>query len=463
MITPQEIEAKAQEFDIHIPNVQRDYVFGWLIFGIYTISALKDTLILKGGNVLRKAYFINTRFSEDLDFTTENSLDSQLLINELNKVCQFVQEQAGVIFDVERNQIIDEKMINDTKKIYKIRLYFKDFYQGIDYITISIRMDVTEFDKIYLPVQSRKLIHPYSDSEICSTEIKCIKLEEALADKFKCLLQRRYSFDLYDLVYGIFVNDELEVDKPEIIKTFLKKTIFEPSPIAVKNLLLGLPLDLFRSYWENHIVCPIKGRIGFDDAIDKFKTGLEILFADFLYGEHNALAYFPSNLRNPILKAGTEKTLLKVTYDGIDRLVEPYSIIYKRRQDGVAQEYFYGYDQTGGRSSPAGIKAFLNAKLTAIENTTQIFDPRYEIELSKAGETTNNSYFGKPFAKKSSNILSSKPKRYKAPRSSYYGLTYTIQCSYCGKRFKRNRYSTRLNDHKDKYGNKCFGRFGYIV
>lgn len=463
MITPQEIEAKSQEFDIHIPNVQRDYVFGWLIFGLYTISLLKDTLVLKGGNALRKAYFPNTRFSDDLDFTTENSLDSQLLINEFNKICQFVQEQAGVTFDFDRNEIVDERMINEIKKVYKVRLYFKDFYQGTGHITISIRMDITEFDKLYLSIQSRNLIHPYSDFEKCSTQIRCIKLEEALADKFKCLLQRRYSFDLYDLVYAIFVNNELEVDKGEVIRTFLKKTIFEPSPIAVKNLLLGLPLDLFRSFWETSIVSPIKGRIGFDDAIDKFKVGLEVLFADFSYGEYNALAYFPANLRNPILKAGVDRTVLKLTYDGIERLVEPYSIIYKRRQDGVAQEYFYGYDQTGGRSSPAGIKAFLNTKLTTLENTTQTFDPRYEIELSKAGETTNNSYFGRPFAKKSSNILSSKPKKYKAPRSSYHGLTYTIQCSYCGKRFKRDSYTTRLNDHKDKYGNKCFGRFGYIT
>jgi|SRR3989344_3787904 len=47
---------------------ERDYVFGWLIFGIFTASGLKDTIFLKGGNALRKGYFKNTRFSSDLDF-----------------------------------------------------------------------------------------------------------------------------------------------------------------------------------------------------------------------------------------------------------------------------------------------------------------------------------------------------------------------------------------------------------
>src|SRR5713101_3350321 len=57
MITKQEIEEKAAEFDIHVANVERDYVFGWILTGIYTASPLKEILILKGGNGLRKAYF----------------------------------------------------------------------------------------------------------------------------------------------------------------------------------------------------------------------------------------------------------------------------------------------------------------------------------------------------------------------------------------------------------------------
>jgi len=53
----QEIEQKAEEFDIRTANAERDYVFGWLLAGIYSISELKDQLILKGGNCFTKAYF----------------------------------------------------------------------------------------------------------------------------------------------------------------------------------------------------------------------------------------------------------------------------------------------------------------------------------------------------------------------------------------------------------------------
>ncbi len=64
MIGRSEIESKAQEFRVPIANVERDYVFGWLLTGIYLRAGyLHNLLVLKGGNGMRKAYFPYTRFS----------------------------------------------------------------------------------------------------------------------------------------------------------------------------------------------------------------------------------------------------------------------------------------------------------------------------------------------------------------------------------------------------------------
>lgn len=186
MINRDEIEAKSSEFGIHTAHVERDYVFGWLLFAIYTVSTLKDTLVLKGGNCFRKAYFGDTRFSTDLDFSTETNIDENALIQELNKVCDFVQSATGVIFDKGRNHVEEKLVIDKERKIYQAKLYFRDFYGNPDRITISVRLDVTEFDRIYLPIQDRFLIHPYSDERECKGRIRCVKLEELLATKLKC-------------------------------------------------------------------------------------------------------------------------------------------------------------------------------------------------------------------------------------------------------------------------------------
>jgi hypothetical protein len=285
-------------------------------------------------------------------------------------------------------------------------------------------------------------------------------LEELLAIKLKCLLQRRHSHDLYDYVYSIFINKEIEVDRKEIVTTFLKRTIYEPSPGVAKSLLLELPFSVFKGIWHKYIVCPKESIIDFDIALQNFKQSIEELFSGFGMG-YRELAYFPANLRNPIIDAGSNTTLLKLKYDGVERLVEPYSLVYKRRQDGYGQEYFYGYDQTGGRNSGAGIKCFIHRKIESIEPTTKKFEPRFPIELSKAGEFGDKTYFGFPFSKQRK--TTSGIKRTRRVRNYGIGIKYIIQCSYCGKKFRRSSYTTTLNKHKDKYGNPCYGRIGFMV
>lgn len=458
MITKDEIETKAEEFDIHVANLERDYVFGWLLCGIYSASDLKDALILKGGNAFRKAYFSTTRFSNDLDFSTEASIDQAWLRQELDRVCDFVQGASGIIFEKERSRVEEKPGADRDSEGYQVRLYFKDFYGNPDTITISVRLDIKEFDRIYLPVQTRNLIHPYSDVGQCQAQLRCMKLEEMLASKLKCLLQRRHSFDLYDYVYAIFINNELAVNRVEIVSTLLKKTIFERSPGLVRNLLLGLPTQVFKAAWEKYIVCPRQSVIQFDTAFERFAASIRELFGEAVNPYIERL-FFPAAMRNLILDAGSGMHLMSVTYDGITRTVEPYSLVYKRRQDGHAEEYFYVWDRTGGHRSGVGIKAFINTKIQAIRLLDEKFEPRYTVELAKAGEPVGAGYFGGTSfgrVRKSvqRSVRTSKP---------YYGVTYTIECPYCGKRFKRREYTTKLNEHKDQYGNRCYGRAGTMV
>jgi hypothetical protein len=50
MITDAEIKQKAKDFRVDTSDIQRDYIFGWLLSGIYTQSPLANHFILKGGN-----------------------------------------------------------------------------------------------------------------------------------------------------------------------------------------------------------------------------------------------------------------------------------------------------------------------------------------------------------------------------------------------------------------------------
>ena len=243
MIDRAEIKDKARELEVGPINVQRDYVFGWLLFAIYTGTDLKDVLILKGGNGLRKAYFEHTRFSGDLDFSTEIPIEHDFLKEQLNRACRTTQDACGVAFETEKTRVEDGWSASKDQHVFKARLYFHDFFGNRDELLISIKLDVTEMDKIYLPIQTRNLIHAYSDQNDCQTALRCLSLEETLAAKLKCLIQRRHIADLYDLAYAVFVDRSLDVNRTQVAEVFFKKTIFEPSPRAAMSILTGLPLE----------------------------------------------------------------------------------------------------------------------------------------------------------------------------------------------------------------------------
>lgn len=453
MIQADEIEARAKELGVHSAHVQRDYVFGWLLKGFFDNSYLRDILIFKGGNCMRKAYYKETRFSTDLDFSVESAIDLERLREEINGACAQARRLCGVNFEIDRNTIEPEHLIDAKRQSYKGRIYFKDFEGRSNEVTISIRLDFTEFDKIFLPTVDLTLIHPYSDANSCSAVIRCMALEELLANKLKCLLQRRHSFDLYDFVYATFFNQTYPVDRNLILTTFLRKTIFDRSPGAAKEILLGLPVAFFRGAWSKY-VAPLAGKIDFDQALVAFKNAIESIFPAGSFISRSIEPFYPSNLRNLIFEAGVNRKLMKITYDGYTREIEPYALSYKRTKMGVASEYFYAWDRTGGGSGQTGIKTFFHHKIQHLELTDETFEPQFPIELNKAGEVFGASYFGQPFK---GNIARGS----KALRRSR--TEFIIECPYCLKRFRRVRRDVALRQHKSPEGYRCGGKRGTIV
>lgn len=463
MIQKDEIDAKSLEFQIHRANVERDYVFGWLLYGFFTISDLKETLFLKGGNALRKGYFENTRYSNDLDFGIPGDISQEVLLSEINKVCDFIHENAKISFIKDNNKVEEKFSASEVPipglKVYEARIYFRDFYGNTDHFRIKISMDITRFDKVLLPIQSVKLIHPYSDSSELVADIKCVKLEEIIATKLKCLLQRQHAPDLFDYAYSIKLLGG-QLNKKEVVETLIKKTIFERNPQVLKNILLKTSFDYFREYWDKSLVCAKSILFGVDDAISTLLADLESIFSIYTDSGYADFEYFGADLRMPIMKAARSQTLLRVRYKGEDRVIEPYSLKYLQKRDGQQREYFYAYNCSGGQHQP-GIRCFVSENFQSIENTDDSFTPRegFLIELSKAGETPENPYLFDP----------NKPQS--RPRTSFrrigtrhsFGPKYTYQCSYCGKKFTRSINNGILNAHNNKYGYPCGGRHGYYV
>jgi hypothetical protein len=228
-----------------------------------------------------------------------------------------------------------------------------------------------------------------------------MRLEEVLATKMRCLLQRRHIADFFDLVHGMLTTMAAEIDLRKLIYAFYRTTVFGASPSVAKGLFIDLPFELLGGFWEKHICCPRVSWVTFDRAKDAFLALIDRLIPGEARRRHSSI-FFPSAMRAPIMHAADSQTLLRIRYRGYERLVEPYELKFMRREDGVGREYLYVYDRTGGHSPP-GIKCFVSEGVGRIENTDQPFNPRFDIELRKAGGSEIvGAFTGRPVGRRSS-------------------------------------------------------------
>jgi len=76
MIPDFEFKERARQFRVPTSTVERDYAQGWLL------ESLSSRFIaaLKGGTGIRKVFFENYRFSDDLDFTLFRNMRATIRI-----------------------------------------------------------------------------------------------------------------------------------------------------------------------------------------------------------------------------------------------------------------------------------------------------------------------------------------------------------------------------------------------
>jgi predicted nucleotidyltransferase component of viral defense system len=401
MVADQEIDAKAQEFQLRPIDVQKDYVYGWLLKGLFQRPLFAQQLILKGGNALRKGYLPETRFSKDLDFSGRQAISQAVLESELREVCAYVESQTGVQF-LDKMVVREKELAIPEIEALEARLYFKSFY-GEENLSLRTQLDITQFDRVYLPPQQRMLLHPYSDASACATQIMCHKMEEILASKLTTLLHRRNPVDLFDLLYAIIFRDQFGVNRREVITTFLRKSIFEQNPHVAQEQLRAVPVAQFEGLWSS-LVVPVASFFAFDFVMANFRNLLDSLFAlvivappafagapaapriarpgSVVRSTSMLSGYFSSAIRNTIIGAGRSRTMVELSYDGYTRLVEPYKLeYYVRKKDNRGLEYFWGWDTTGGRSGKVGIKQFICDKIQSVRPTSRAFSPKYAVEL----------------------------------------------------------------------------------
>jgi hypothetical protein len=165
MIDKREIIDTATTLGLNPHVVEKDYVLGWLLWGIYNHDALAESWIFKGGTCLKKCFFETYRFSEDLDFTLTDPahINADFLKGVFAEIGERIYEETGVELppDFQQFEIFQNPRGNQA---CQGRIGYQGPVSPRGKSMPRVKLDLTADERVVLVPTELPVFHPYSDA-----------------------------------------------------------------------------------------------------------------------------------------------------------------------------------------------------------------------------------------------------------------------------------------------------------
>lgn len=472
MINQEEIKNLVTQWNLREDVIEKDYVIGWVLWGIGQEPELNDKWIFKGGTCLKKCYLETYRFSEDLDFTIlpDGPIKPEDISSILIRVLSQVSEESGINFSTTPPKL--------RQKEFPLYTEGRIYYQGPRNTPspASIKLDLSASEKLARPPVLRAIAHKsYSDKLPEPAQVMCYSFEEIFAEKIRAMGERGMPRDLYDITL-LFRNGYFK-SQSNLIKSILEtKCQTKGVQIPTVELIKNSPwIDELKGEWSNMLAhqLPILPPFeeywnelpGLFDWLEGKSVPEELVAAPA--GKEKESAWQPPpvvwNWGSPlplesIRFAAVNHLCVELGYNGSKRIIEPYSL--RRTEDG---NLILHAVKVATRES----RTYRVDRIQSIKVTTQPFKPVYKIEFSIGG-----TIYAPPTSRSASSSVAGSINMFGRSRSAYstrrvsrihLGPSYIFQCALCGKKFTRSRHNSTLKPHKSKDGWNCSGTTGIYV
>lgn len=254
MIKPGEIQQKANAVGVRDQQIEKDYILSWILFGISKHEQLSKTIVFKGGTVLKKVYFNDYRFSEDLDFTLLNEeIHNEQIFTWFKEVFEFIKDEANIPLEIIDNNEHEDGGIN--------------FY--ISYIgplggqgnNKKVKVDISRSEQLVFEPIMNDVFIGFSDLE--EHQILCYPLEEVLVEKMRSVMQRMQARDFYDIWYLL---EEHGMDADFYVSEFEAKCKSKDLLHTDFSKKLNERLPQYKGRWKSSMSEQIKDLPDFDQV-----------------------------------------------------------------------------------------------------------------------------------------------------------------------------------------------------
>jgi len=247
--------------------IEKDYLAELVLFYLAKDKNLKDKLIFRGGTALKKVYFPEYRFSEDLDFLVE---EEENLVEEKDRLDNLLQRISNEY----------PFQLSARLELPKDRLQMFIIFNIIPEIRTAKELKIDILKDELIPSFKRKRIRfTYPEFEHEKMELNTYILESVASDKISRILDiDDEPRDLYDLWYLLNLNLDIKIIKKE----FSKRHGFN---IHVSNLLSEITKENFKRNWKARLERQIKNLPLFEVVMKDLKKMIEEKFMASSVGE----------------------------------------------------------------------------------------------------------------------------------------------------------------------------------
>jgi predicted nucleotidyltransferase component of viral defense system len=281
MILQKEIATLAEAYKIPKSTIDKDWALGHFLAAIYSDNTLRDILVFKGGTCLRKCWYPEYRFSEDLDFTSRSST-FQFTKRHLETICLHVQNSVGLLTHIAS---LKELKFNDKLTGYAaiIKFWGADHSRNEnppspDRWLTSIKIEIILYETLVYPPVLKSLNHRYSDQlELVPNLVPCYSIEEVLSEKIRALIQRSYTAprDFFDIWY--LSRNHPDIDYLMVTDAFYRKMKFKGLAFTGIDQLINSSNDKsLKGAWKNSLAHQLPPALFTD--YEMVKSDLLILF-----------------------------------------------------------------------------------------------------------------------------------------------------------------------------------------
>ncbi len=159
----------------------------WILLGISKTPTLHNNLTFKGGIALRKAYFGDYRFSEDLDFTASPLLPKgNPLFSFIKESCKAAQASMSSFIEPLRMEIHPFQEGRPHPEGQEAFIIKTQFPWHREPLTTTI-IEITFNEEVIASNIKKPIFHPYGEPLSFTLNTYC--LEEIIAEKLRAILQ----------------------------------------------------------------------------------------------------------------------------------------------------------------------------------------------------------------------------------------------------------------------------------